>query len=279
MQKNSLQVGYANLRKEQFLQRNATKNALLSFVAGWSFAKMVNIQDLKEKEGVKTLFLGLSENLTPLSIYEMASPLLSASKNNPEREPAMLKLIGFLIKNHLDSIENTRKMSEFEIFECCILILEKFCNEKFDDLVLAFKQDKLAGTKYWVGFGSQEVFALLNAYFEGKALAEEQFRSREQSQHKQQIKTSDFLQSVVSSDNPIAQKMKKNIKDMSNCYRNPFLPDKMPNLNNELATLKESVCGADIEDLQQLHASCLVIGLKAQTEIIANELKRRQNNA
>ena len=263
------------VRKTQLISRNKAKNDLFNAVQKKSFSEIINVPELKE--GAKALLLAISKDLTPLAIYETKAPNLGVNCRDKLSRDLICKMIGAVIKNHVDSIENLRKMSEFDILECCVLILEKFPNEKFDDLVLAFKQDKLAGTKYWSGFGSQEVFALLNAYFESKAIAEEQFRVREQSQFKQQLKTSDLLQGVVDSDNPIAQKMKANIKDMSNQYKNTFLPAKMPNLEDELATLRESVSMGDIEDLQQLHASCLVIGLKPQTEIIEKELQRRQS--
>lgn len=82
----------------------------------------------------------------------------------------MLKLIAFLIKAFQDSLKVKEQMSSIDIIEAADLILETYTHDSVKDIILAFKEAKRSGKKFYNSLSQADLFDVLREYFDKKAL-------------------------------------------------------------------------------------------------------------
>jgi hypothetical protein len=80
-------------------------------------------------------------------------------------EKDLLKLICFILKAFADSLKVKHSLSTPEIIETANLIVEKYTHESVKDLIMAFKEVKLQGRKFYHSLSTVTVFEILHDYF------------------------------------------------------------------------------------------------------------------
>lgn len=84
-------------------------------------------------------------------------------------EKDLLKLLCFILKAFVDSLKTKERLSYAEIIETAGLILGKYTHESIKDIILAFKEAKLSGRKFYGSLSQGVIFEILVEYFLRKA--------------------------------------------------------------------------------------------------------------
>jgi hypothetical protein len=84
-------------------------------------------------------------------------------------EKDLLKLLCFILKAFADSLKIKNSLTVPQIIETANLILQKYTHESVKDVILAFKEAKMGGRKFYHSLSTATIFELLNDYFLQKA--------------------------------------------------------------------------------------------------------------
>ncbi len=90
-----------------------------------------------------------------------------------------IAIICAILKAFCDSIKAQRSMDSVDIVECAEAILIKYSHESMKDIVLALKEAKLKGMKFYNSVDISVIFEMLTEYFEKKSAWIEQKNSLE----------------------------------------------------------------------------------------------------
>lgn len=80
-------------------------------------------------------------------------------------EKDLLKLVCFILKVFSDSTKVKNGLSNLEIIETANLIIEKYTHESIKDIILAFKQAKLSGRKFYNILTITMISEIFNSHF------------------------------------------------------------------------------------------------------------------
>jgi hypothetical protein len=149
-----------------------------------------------ENESLRLLLVEISVEVTMEKALQ-APKLFQLRHSIGERD--LLKLICFILKAFADSLKVKNSLSIPEIIETANLIMEKYTHESVKDFILAFKQVKLEGRKFYHILSAATVFEILNDYFLQKAkYMENKHQSYRQAEANNQIqwlkKMPEFMQ-------------------------------------------------------------------------------------
>jgi hypothetical protein len=120
-----------------------------------------------DNEKLKLLLVEISMELT-LEKALRAPKIVELKQSLGEKD--LLKLLCFILKAFADSLKVKNSLTVPEIIETANLIMEKYTHESVKDIILAFKQAKLSGRKFYQSLSTGAVFELLNDYFLQKAI-------------------------------------------------------------------------------------------------------------
>jgi hypothetical protein len=149
-----------------------------------------------DNEELKLLLAEISAELN-LARAVAAPKIFQVKQSLGEKD--LLKLVCFILKTFSDSTKVKNKLTNSEIIETANLILEKYTHESIKDLILAFKEAKLSGRKFYNMLTIPMVFEILNSYFLTKSqyieAMHQQFKEAEANNEKQWLKVMpDFMQ-------------------------------------------------------------------------------------
>lgn len=80
-----------------------------------------------------------------------------------------LKLVAFIIKSFQDSLKVKEQMSCVDIIQAAEDALETYTHDSLKDIILAFKEARKSGKKFYNSLNQSDIFDILNDYFEQKA--------------------------------------------------------------------------------------------------------------
>lgn len=80
-----------------------------------------------------------------------------------------IAIICAILKAFCDSIKAQRAMDSVDIVECAEAVLIKYSHESMKDIVLALKEAKLKGMKFYNSIDIAVIFEILTEYFEKKS--------------------------------------------------------------------------------------------------------------
>lgn len=102
------------------------------------------------------------------------------------------KLLAFVVKNFVDSIpvKPENKLKSYEIFEVVDDILKTYTHESIDDFILAFKQAKKEGKKFYGAVGMADLYQIISDYFEDQKPG---FLESQAEKHKETERSQDMM--------------------------------------------------------------------------------------
>jgi hypothetical protein len=80
-----------------------------------------------------------------------------------------LKLVAFVIKSFQDSLKVKDQMSCVDIIQAAEDALETYTHDSLKDIILAFKEARKSGKKFYNSLNQSDIFDILHDYFENKA--------------------------------------------------------------------------------------------------------------
>ena len=119
-----------------------------------------------ENEQLKLLLVEISVEVTMEKALQ-APKIFQLKQSLGEKD--LLKLVCFILKAFADSLKLKNSLTIPEIIETANLITEKYTHESVKDVILAFKESKLKGRKFYNVLSIQVIFEMLNEYFVQKA--------------------------------------------------------------------------------------------------------------
>lgn len=129
---------------------------------------------------IKSLVSEMSYGLTIEKAF--TAPKIFQLKKN-QGTTTTIAIICAILKAFCDSIKANRSMDSVDIVECAEAILTKYSHESVKDIVLALKEAKLKGMKFYNSVDIAVIFEILTEYFEKKSLWIERKNSLEKTSH------------------------------------------------------------------------------------------------
>lgn len=150
----------------------------------------------REHEELKLLLVEISVDVTIEKALE-APKIFQLKRSLGEKD--LLKLICFILKAFSDSLKVKNGLTIPDIIETANLIIEKYTHESVKDVILAFKETKLKGKKFYQTLSTITVFETLNEYFvlKSKYLENKHLNYRQAEANNQTLwlkKMPDFMQ-------------------------------------------------------------------------------------
>jgi hypothetical protein len=119
-----------------------------------------------ENEELKLLLVEISVEVTMEKALQ-APKIFQLKQSLGDKD--LLKLVCLILKAFADSLKVKNSLTIPEIIETANLITEKYTHESVKDVILAFKETKLKGKKFYNVLSTQVIFEMLNEYFVNRA--------------------------------------------------------------------------------------------------------------
>jgi len=132
---------------------------------------------------IKSLVSEMSYGLTIEKAF-VAPKIFTLKKNLGTT--TTIGIICAILKAFCDSIKAQRSMDSVDIVECAEAILIKYSHDSMKDIVLALKEAKLKGMKFYNSVDIAVIFEILTEYFEKKSAWIEQKNSLEKTTYSQE---------------------------------------------------------------------------------------------
>jgi hypothetical protein len=131
---------------------------LMTILKGSSVSELMK----GENEDLKLLLVEISVDVTMEKALE-APKIFQLKHSLGEKD--LLKLVCFILKAFSDSLKVKNGLNVADIIETANLILEKYTHESVKDVILAFKEAKLKGKKFYQSVSIHTIFEILNEHF------------------------------------------------------------------------------------------------------------------
>ena len=79
------------------------------------------------------------------------------------------KLVCFLVANFESSLNVKDRMTSMQIYEAGQLIIERYTHESLQDFIMAFKEAKVSGRKFYNRLTISDIFQIITEYLEKKS--------------------------------------------------------------------------------------------------------------
>ncbi len=119
----------------------------------------------KNADSVKSLVTQIASGLDLPTAH--MSPKLFNLKSKYGKG-TVIKILCAVLKSFCDSIKASKTMDTIDIIECAELLEEKYSHDSMKDIILALKNAKLKGTKFYNAIDVSVIMAICSEYFEEK---------------------------------------------------------------------------------------------------------------
>lgn len=89
--------------------------------------------------------------------------------NRTQGPQVVIKLLVVVLKSFVDSIRVPDKMSPAELIETAEVLAATYTHDSLKDIILALKEARLGGYKFYQSVDAGKIFEIVAAYFERKA--------------------------------------------------------------------------------------------------------------